>query len=335
MTNSTQPVPKPAQSRRWRTTGVALSRQIALRGGPFLALLVLIVYLSIASPFFFSPSNFYNVARQSAVTLILAVGQTIVIIAAGIDLSIGSILALSGCAAALWVTAVHVNVWLAIVGALALGALLGATNGVVIAIARLPDFIVTLGTLSAFAGLALISTGGLPVTGLPNEIVWFGTGSLFGIPVAVLVAAICALGGWFLLDYTRLGRAIFAMGGNLEAAKVSGINVARQRIAIYAIAGLLAAVASLVMMGRIQSANAQMGEGLNLDSIAAVVIGGTNLFGGEGTVGGTVIGALIMGVIANGMDLLNISAFWQPVMLGTLIVVVVLLDQLRRRRFLS
>ena len=335
MTNSTQPVPKPAESGRWRTTGVALSRQIALRGGPFLALLVLIVYLSIASPFFFSPSNFFSVARQSAVTLILAVGQTIVIIAAGIDLSIGSILALSGCAAALWVTAAHVNVWLAIVGALALGALLGATNGVVIAIARLPDFIVTLGTLSAFAGLALISTGGLPVTGLPNEIVWFGNGSLFGIPVAVLVAAICALGGWFLLEYTRLGRAIFAMGGNMEAAKVSGINVARQRIAIYAIAGLLAAVASLVMMGRIQSANAQMGEGLNLDSIAAVVIGGTNLFGGEGTVGGTVIGALIMGVIANGMDLLNISAFWQPMMLGTLIVVVVLLDQLRRRRFLS
>jgi ribose transport system permease protein len=186
-------------------------------------------------------------------------------------------------------------------------------------------------------------TGGLPVPShltatelkgyLPEPMIWMGNGSLLGIPAAGLIALAVVLAGWFLLRYVALGRAIFAVGGNQEAARVSGINVARTKVAVYTLSGLLAGLAGVVLAGRLNSANALMADTENLQSIAAVVIGGTNLFGGEGGVVGSLIGALTMGVLANGLNLLNVSAFWQRVIQGMVIVLVVIFDQWRRRRF--
>lgn len=325
--------------------GRAVAQALLLRGGPILVLLLLMGYLSLASPHFLTVGNLKNIVQQSAVTAILAVGQTVVIIGAGIDLSVAAIMGLSASLMAVAVSYWAQNVWVGIALGLLAGTLAGFLNGVIITKGRIPDFIATLGMLSTARGAALILTGGLPVPShltatqlrayLPGEIIWLGSGMLLGIPVAALVALLVAAAGWAILQHTPLGRATYAVGGNREAARVSGIDVDRVKIGGYALSGFMAAVGGLVLTGRLNSANALMGEGLELQSIAAVVLGGTNLFGGEGSVGGTVIGALIMGVLGNGLNLLNVSAFWQRVVMGVVIVAVVVVDQWRRRRFVG
>lgn len=323
-----------------------------LRGGPFIALILLAAYLSIASPHFLTTSNLVNVARQTSITAILAVGQTLVILTAGIDLSVGAIAAISASVAAVLMTQRVEVLGLAFgplnfvpgfLVALAVGALAGWINGVIITRSRIPDFIATLGTLATLRGIALLITGGLPVPShltatelrgyLPEEMIWLGAGDIGGVPVAGIIALLVGVFGWFLLRYTALGRAIFAVGGSREAARVSGINVDRTKLSVYVVSGLLAAIAGIVLAGRLNSANALMADDENLRSIAAVVIGGTNLFGGEGGVIGSLVGALIMGVLANGLNLLNVSAFWQRVIQGLVIISVVVFDQWRRRRF--
>jgi len=203
-----------------------------------------------------------------------------------------------------------------------------------------PDFIATLGTLAAVRGVALLVTDGLPVPDygragegrrVPESVATLGADSVLGIPLIVVVAAACALLGWFVLSRTKLGRAAYAIGGNREAARVSGIRIERSKFWIYVISGLLAAVAGMMLTGRLASANALMADGMELQSIAAVVIGGTALFGGEGGVGGTMIGILIIGVLANGLSILGVAEFWQRVVNGLIIVAVVALDQWRRR----
>jgi len=199
-----------------------------------------------------------------------------------------------------------------------------------------------LGTWQVLRGVALLLTGGLPVPShltalelkgyLPERLIWLGSGDILGIPIPAIIAVIVAAVGWVILNHTALGRADFAIGGNREAARVSGINVDRARIAVYTLSGITAAIAGIVLTGRMNSANALMGEGMELDSIAAVIIGGTNLFGGEGSIQGTLIGALIMGVLHNGLNLTGVSAFWQRVVIGLVIIVVVVFDQWRRRR---
>ncbi|MGI9950857.1 ABC transporter permease [Moorellaceae bacterium AZ2] len=303
------------------------------RGAAGFALILLILYLSLATPSFLDVNNFLNIARQSSINAILAVGQTLVILAAGIDLSIGSVMALAGSVMAVAVVKYGVPLLPAVVLALLTGVVAGFLNGYVISKGRVPDFIVTLGGLSAYKGLALIVTDGLPISGIPSVIAWLGSGDILGIPVAAIGAAIVAAIGWFLLAHTTFGRAVLAMGGNQEAARVSGINLVRTKLLVYCFAGLCAGIASIFMVGRLNSANALMGTGLELSAIAAVVIGGTNLFGGEGSIGGTILGVVTMGVLANGLDLLNISAFWQQVVLGLVIVAVVVFDQWRRRRW--
>lgn len=317
--------------------------RLALRGGPIIALLLLVAYLSTVSPYFRTTSNFMNILAQTSVTAILAVGQTMVIISAGIDLSVAAMMALAGSTAAVAMAYWGWNVWLGLLLGLAVGALLGLFNGVVITKGRIPDFIATLGMFTTARGIGLLITQGLPVPShitaiqlkayLPRELIWLGSGAIFGIPVPAVVALAVAVFGWFVLQHTRLGRSALAVGGNREAARVSGINVDRTKIAAYAFSGLMAGIGGLVLTGRLNSANALMGEGMELQSIGAVVLGGTNLFGGEGTVVGTVIGALIMGVLGNGLNLLNVSAFWQRVIMGLVIIVVVVFDQWRRRRF--
>jgi ribose/xylose/arabinose/galactoside ABC-type transport system permease subunit len=232
-----------------------------------------------------------------------------------------------------------------LLAALAIGALAGALNGLIITRGRIPDFIATLGTLTIFQGIALIITGGLPVPShttatelkgyLPGQMIWMGAGGIGGVPVAGLIALLTVVFGWLLLRYTVLGRMVYAVGGNREAARVSGINVEKTKVAVYLLSGLIAALAGFVLAGRMNSANALMAGEENLRSIAAVVIGGSNLFGGEGGVIGSLIGAIIMGELANGLNLLNVSAFWQRIVQGLVIILVVIFDQWRRRRFIT
>jgi ribose transport system permease protein len=235
----------------------------------------------------------------------------------------------------------NIPVWLAIPAGLAAGALLGFINGLIITKGRIPDFIATLGMMVTARGLGLILTGGLPVPShltalslkayLPEEIIWLGSGFVFGVPTGALVALAIAVAGWVILNHTGLGRAIFAVGGNREAARVSGINVDRTRIAVYTIMGLMAAIAGLVLVGRMNSANALMADGAELNSIASVVIGGTDLFGGAGGVTGSLFGAVIMGIVGNVLNLHGVRDFAQRVVTGVLIISVVLVDQLLRR----
>lgn len=328
-------------------------RQLALRGGPLIALILLSAYLSIATPHFLTLSNLSNVARQSGITAMLAVGQTLVILSAGIDLSVGAMAALSASVAAVLMTQRVELAGLAIgplpfgmglLLAITVGTLAGTINGLIITKGRIPDFIATLGALATYRGIALLVTGGLPVPShltatelkgyLPEQMIWLGAGDIFGVPVVGLIALGVALLGWVILRYTALGRSIFAVGGNREAARVSGINIDRTKITAYALSGFMAGLGGFVLAGRLNSANALMAEGSELNSIASVVIGGTNLFGGEGGVAGSLIGALTIGVLANGLNLLNVSAFWQRVVQGMVIILVVVFDQWRRRRFL-
>lgn len=301
--------------------------------GPFLALVLLVIGLSLVSDPFLSVRNLFNIVSQSSVHMIMALGMTVVIVSGGIDLSVGSVMALTGSAIALLATSVGLPPWLAIALGILLGVAVGMFNGFVITRTGIPDFIMTLGMLSAARGIALIITGGLPVSGLSNAVTMFGATRLFGVvPVAGVVAIVMAVLVWFILGYTKLGRCAFAIGGNREAARASGINVGNYKIAFYGLIGFCVAVASLVQVGRIYSANPLMGSGQELQVIAIVIIGGTNLYGGQGSIGGTIIGALIMGVISNGLNLLNVSSFWQQFFIGSLIIIVVVIDQLKRRR---
>jgi ribose transport system permease protein len=324
--------------------------QLLFRGGPLIALVALAAFLSFASPYFFSVDNFLNIARQSAFTAILAVGQTVVIITGGIDLSVAAIAALSASVTAVVITQPieiaglafgPVPAFLGILIGLGVGLVAGIINGAIIARFQIPDFVATLGTMTVYRGVALLVTDGLPVpsfrsasTGatLPESLIWLGGGNLFGIPASAVLAVLVGAAGWYLLRYTGFGRSVYAVGGNRQAALVSGISIERTKVYAYAFAGLLAAIAGLVMMGRLNSANALMAEGEELRSIAAVVIGGTNLFGGEGGVVGSLLGALIIGVLGNGLNLLNVSPFWQRIAQGLVIILVVVFDQWRRRR---
>ena len=310
------------------------------RGGALIILFLLVVAFTIVTPDFLTVNNLVNILRQYSVLMILAVGQTLVIVSRGIDLSVASNAALSGSvmgvAYAYWAWPEPASL---LVG-LAAGVAVGAFNGFVITRLDVPDFIATLGTFVAVRGIALLVTDGLPVPDferavegrtLPGTISTLGVDSVLGMPLIAIVALVCALIGGFILSRTRLGRSAYAIGGNTEAARMSGIKVERSKVWIYVISGLLAAVGGFMLTGRQASANALMGEGLELQSIAAVVIGGTNLFGGEGRMSGTVIGVLIIGVLSNGLSIAGVSEFWQRVVNGLIIVVVVALDQWRRR----
>jgi ribose transport system permease protein len=310
----------------------AIGRVLA-SSGPLLGLILLLVVLSILSPFFLTVPNLFNVLQQISVLAILALGQTAVIVSGGIDLSVGSVLALAGVTLGWVLVTASLPMPLAIAAGLGIGAAAGLVNGVLITAGRLPPFIATLAMLSMARGLALVITGGEPISGYPEWYRLIATFDLFGvIPASVLLVLALYLLGAVWLRYRPSGRAIYAIGGNEEVARLSGLRVGREKLKLYTVAGALSAVGGLVLAARLNSSQPNAGLGIELDVIAAVVIGGASLAGGVGSAGATFVGVLIIGVLRNGLNLLNVSSFWQQVVIGGVIAVAVMTDTLRRRR---
>lgn len=312
----------------------------AARYGIVLALVLLCVVLAIVSEHFLTTRNILNVLRQSSINGILAIGMTFVILTRGIDLSVGSVVALAGVVAASYATTSSTAMVaggpypavLALAVGIGVGMAAGSVSGVVVARFAVPAFVATLGMLSAARGLTLLYSGGRPVPALTPEFRWIGTGDILGIPMPVVLFALVFGVAWWVLGYTRYGRYVYAVGGNPHAAKVSGISVSRVRFSVYVISGALAGLGGMILAARTGSALPQAGIAYELDAIAAVVIGGTSLAGGVGRVTGTVIGALLIGVLNNGLDLLGVESYYQQVFKGVLIVAAVMLDQARHRR---
>ncbi|MFI8927712.1 substrate-binding domain-containing protein [Streptomyces sp. NPDC053474] len=305
-------------------------RRVLLDNGALSALVVLVVAMSLLSGDFLTTQNLLNVGVQAAVTAILAFGVTFVIVAAGIDLSVGSVAALSATVLAWSATKEGVPVWIALILAVATGLACGVVNGLLVSYGKLPPFIATLAMLSIGRGLSLVISQGSPIA-FPESVSKVGDTLGGWLPVPVLVMVAMGLITAVILARTYLGRSMYAIGGNEEAARLSGLRVKRQKIAIYALSGLFAAVAGIVLASRLVSAQPQAAQGYELDAIAAVVIGGASLAGGVGKASGTLIGALILAVLRNGLNLLSVSAFWQQVVIGVVIALAVLLDSLRRR----
>lgn len=305
---------------------------VGKKAAPFMSLIVMAILLSFLSPYFLTVNNLFAIALQMSVVAILAIGQMKVIISGGIDLSVGSVLALCGIATSMMM-ANGLPVFVAVFLGLGIGCLIGVLIGAVIAYGHLPPFIATLGMMGIARGAALLLTGGVPVFGLPESFAFLGGGTLLGIvPVPVLFTLLAAIAAHILLTRSPFGRHIYAIGSNKTAASLSGIPVNRDLVRIYAINGLLCALGGILLASRLNSGQPTAGTGYELDVIAACVIGGASLSGGEGTIAGAIIGALIMGVLRNGCNLLDISAFWQQIAIGTIIIAAVFADQYRKHK---
>lgn len=314
-------------------TGARAGRILA-EYGVLIVLALLVVAMALATPHFLTSANLTNVLRQVSINAVIACGMTMVIITAGIDLSVGSLVAMASCLAMITITRTDSDT-LGVAVAIATGALAGGFNGALIAWARVPPFIMTLSTLTIFSGIALISTGGAPIIRFQGDFRWLGQGMVQGVPVPVLIMGCVALAAHVLLSRTAFGAAVYAVGGNEEAARLAGINVRRVKFLAYVICGLLTSLAAVVLMGRLSSAQPNMGQGFELDAIAAVVLGGTSLMGGRGTIWGALVGALVIGILNNGFNLLSVDPYFQLVAKGAIILAAVLVDSRLRRGFNS
>lgn len=296
--------------------------------GPLLGLFLLVVIVSILNPSFLEPLNLLNLLRQVAINALIAFGMTFVILTGGIDLSVGAILALSSALSAGMMVA-GVDPIVAILIGCILGALMGMVNGLFITIGKMAPFIATLATMTIFRGLTLVYTGGNPITGLGDNYLFqlFGRGYFLGIPVPAITMILAFVFLFVLLHKTPFGRKTYAIGGNEKAALISGIKVPKVKIMIYSLSGMLAALAGAILTSRLNSAQPTAGTSYELDAIAAVVLGGTSLSGGKGRIFGTLIGALIIGTLNNGLNLLGVSSFYQMVVKGIVILIAVLLDR--------
>ncbi|MDR0959137.1 MAG: ABC transporter permease [Propionibacteriaceae bacterium] len=330
------PDPGPATSGSDRATATASSsttarlRRFASDNGALLGLLVLCLALFIATPHFLTGPNLLNVGIQAAAIAVLAFGQTFVIVTAGIDLSVGSVAALSSMICCWMFVNTPLPGGIALVLGLAAGLLTGVVSGAAVAYGKLPAFIATLAMLSVARGLTLVISDGRPID-TPGAVSFLG-GSLGPIPVPILVLIVAGVVCAFILNRTVMGRSMYAVGGNEEAARLAGLPVKRVLVTVYGLSGLYAALAGMLLAGRLNSANPQAASGYELDAIAAVVIGGASLAGGSGRASGTLVGALILAVIRNGLNILNVSSFWQQVVIGLVIAAAVGIDVLRHRR---
>tara|TARA_R110001583_G_scaffold26571_7_gene95850 strand:+ start:19481 stop:20464 length:984 start_codon:yes stop_codon:yes gene_type:complete len=307
-----------------------ISKEWFVEQKSLIALILLIVVVSFMNEYFFTLSNILNILRQTSVIAILAAGMTLVILTAGIDLSVGSILALCGAFAASMI-GMEVSVWIAVPVSLLGGAALGSMTGIIIAKGKVQAFIATLVTMTLLRGVTMVYTDGRPIstgfTDVADAFSWFGTGYLFGIPVPVWLMIFVFSGIWYVLNHTRFGRYIYALGGNESATLLSGINVDRVKVGVYAICGFLSALAGIIITSRLSSAQPTAGMGYELDAIAAVVVGGTSLMGGKGRIMGTLIGALIIGVLNNALNLMDVSSYYQMIVKAVVILLAVLVDR--------
>ncbi|MCR4433615.1 MAG: ABC transporter permease [Caldiserica bacterium] len=311
-------------------------RELLRKSSVYLILILLLLTFSILSPRFLTASNLINVLLQTSIVAMLAIGQTVVMLTAGIDLSVGMVGILCGAIAAGLATGYGFGLNLGTVPAflltLILGSVIGGVSGLLIVFGNLPPFVATLAMMAVARGLTLVFTQGKPIAGLPEDFVFVGSGSVLGIPFPVILLFVAVVLAYLLLARTAFGLHIYAIGGNKEMARLAGVNVRRVELGAYIISGLTAAFAGLILTGRLASAQPNVGAELNLESIAACVLGGTSLFGGTGNVLKTIVGALIMGTLANGMNLLGIPSYPQLVIKGLVFIAAVTLDILSTRK---
>ena len=315
-----------AQEKKSILTALFSYRESAI----FLALIILMATVTIFAPNFMSGSNLYLVSRQISFVAVVAFGELFVILTGGIDLSVGSVMGLSGVVAA-GAMAAGQSVILSVLLGLATGILLGLINGLLISYVRIAPFIVTLGMLSFARGVILIITKGWPITNIPKPFLIVGQGDFLSLPIPLWVMIVLAAIAHFLLSKTAFGRRTYAIGGNEQATFLSGINVKKIKVFLYMISGLMASVVGLILIARFNSAQADTGTGWELDAIAAAVIGGTSLSGGSGSIFGVIIGAAIMGVIRNGLVLMRVSPYWQTAVIGIIIVLAAVLDRIKNK----
>ena len=303
--------------------------------GIIVALLVLCIFLAVnplTSSSFLTQKNVFNVLRQISTNLYLACGMTMVIILGGIDLSVGSIIAMSGCVAAGCVSRYNLPLAVALLCGVLVGLVVGMFNGYVISSTTIPPFIVTLATMNVAKGLAYVYTGGSPVRVVTKEWQFVGAGYIGPVPTPVVILVVVLIVTAIIMNKTKLGRHLYAVGGNAQAAEFSGISVARVKFLVHTYSGIMAGLAGIVLASRMYSGQPTAGDGAEMDAIAAVVVGGTSMAGGSGKIGGTIIGGLIIGVLNNGLNLMNVNSFWQYVVKGCVILLAVYLDYIRNKK---
>jgi len=302
--------------------------------GALVAVIALGLVLSVASPYFLTAGNLSNVLVQASVIALLAGAQTFVILTSGVDLSVGAVTALAGAIAGHLMLKLGVDPYAAIAVALLIGIGVGMFNGYLIAYVGIPSFIVTLGGLTLWRGLAFESTGGFDNSGLPDPFPFIGYGEILGIPMPILIMLLAYVVMAFVLSSTRFGRHVYAIGSNAAGARQVGINIRRSTMGVYVVSGFVCALAAIVLMARMDSSSGRMAMNFELDAIAAVILGGTSLFGGRGSIWGSLLGAILITMIRNGMNLLEISQFKQMMAIGAVVILAVWIDVIRRKRML-
>ncbi len=303
--------------------------------GALVAVLVLGALLTLASPYFLTTGNLSNILVQASVIALLAGGQTFVILTGGVDLAVGALTALAGAIAGHLMIKLGINPYTAILAALAIGAAVGVFNGYLVAFVGIPSFIVTLGGLTLWRGLAFDATGGFDNSGMPDPLPFIGYGNLLGVPMPIWITGVYFVAMAFVLSSTKLGRYVYAMGSNEMGARQVGINIRWYKLGVYVVSGLSCALAAVVLMARMDSSSGKMAQMFELDAIAAVILGGTSLFGGRGSIWGSLLGAVLITMIRNGMNLMEISQFKQMMAIGAVVIIAVWIDVLRRQHLLK
>lgn len=303
--------------------------------GAIVAVLLLSLLLSIASPYFLTTGNLSNILVQASVIALLAGGQTFVILTGGVDLAVGALTALCGAVAGHMMIKLGMPVEWALLAAVAIGAAVGLFNGYLVAFVGIPSFIVTLGGLTLWRGLAFEATGGFDNAGMPDPLPFIGYGELLGVPMPIVISALYFMVMAFVLSSTKLGRYVYAMGSNEMGARQVGIKIKAYKLAVYVVCGLSCALGAIVLMARMDSSSGKMAQMFELDAIAAVILGGTSLFGGRGSIWGSLLGAVLITMVRNGMNLLEISQFKQMMAIGAVVIVAVWIDVIRRQRMLK
>lgn len=303
--------------------------------GALVAVIVLGVLLTFASPYFLTTGNLSNILVQASVIALLAGGQTFVILTGGVDLAVGALTALAGAVAGHMMIKMGIDPYLAMAAALAIGAAVGLFNGYLVAFVGIPAFIVTLGGLTLWRGLAFDMTGGFDNAGLPDPLPFIGYGDVLGVPMPTLITGIFFVVMAFVLSSTKIGRYVYAMGSNEMGARQVGINIRLYKLGVYVISGLCCALAAIVLMARMDSSSGKMAQMFELDAIAAVILGGTSLFGGRGSIWGSLLGAVLITMIRNGMNLMEVSQFKQMMAIGAVVIIAVWIDVVRRKHLLK